>query len=98
MNSTRSAWPAFMSDWRIAESSADSSASSRRATHHPRDEDAPVLERLTQTLDRVAAELGELVQEQDTVVGECSAMYLDAGESIDLLPGGVMLRPMADSP
>jgi hypothetical protein len=34
----------------------------------PRDDHAPVLERLTQTFDRVAAELGELVEEQDTVV------------------------------
>ena len=30
-----------------------------------------------QTLDGVAAELGELVEEQDTVVPEGSQMYLD---------------------
>jgi hypothetical protein len=40
----------------------------RRATHHPGDLDATVLERLAQALDRVAAKLGELVEEQDTVV------------------------------
>jgi hypothetical protein len=39
-------------------------------TQHPPDDHAPVLERLTQTLDRVAAELGELVEEQHPVVGE----------------------------
>jgi hypothetical protein len=37
-----------------------------------------LLEQLTQTFDRVAAELGELVEEQDTVVRECSRMYLEA--------------------
>ena len=42
--------------------------------HHPRDDHAPVLERLTQTFDRVAAELGELVEEQDTVVRQGSSM------------------------
>ena len=38
--------------------------------HHPRDDDATVLEGLTQPFDRVAAELRELVQEQHPVVGE----------------------------
>ena len=41
--------------------------------HHP-----AVLERLAQTLDGVAAELGELVQEQHAVVRERSRMYLEA--------------------
>jgi hypothetical protein len=61
---------------RIAESSAGGSASSSSGDHHPRDEDPPVLERLTKTFDRVAAELGELVEEQDAVMRECARMYL----------------------
>ncbi len=36
-------------------------------TDRARDDDAAVLERLAQALDRVAAELGELVEEQDAV-------------------------------
>ena len=44
---------------------------------HPGHDQPPVLERLTQTFDRVAAELGELVEEQDTVVPEGSQMYVD---------------------
>jgi hypothetical protein len=38
--------------------------------HHPGHHDAPVLHRLAQPLDRVAAELGELVQEQDAMMRE----------------------------
>jgi len=59
--------------------------------HHPRDDDATVLDGLTQPLDHdatvldgltqpldhVAAELRELVQEQHAVVPEGSSMYLD---------------------
>jgi hypothetical protein len=45
--------------------------------HHPRDDHAPVLERLAEPFDRVAAELGELVEEQDTVVRQCSGMSPD---------------------
>jgi hypothetical protein len=44
-----------------------------RKLHHPtapRHDDAAVLERLAQTLHRVPPEFRELVQEQDTVVGE----------------------------
>jgi hypothetical protein len=37
----------------------------------------PVLERLTQTLDRVAAELRELVEEQHPVVPQGVTMFLD---------------------
>jgi hypothetical protein len=48
-----------------------------RATHHPRDDHARVLERLAQALDRVAAELRELVEEQHPVVRECSGVSLD---------------------
>jgi hypothetical protein len=40
----------------------------------PRDDHTPVLERLTQTFDRVAAELRELVEEQHTVVRQRSQM------------------------
>jgi hypothetical protein len=83
-----------MSDCRIAESSADGSASSlvRRSkppaglafgdereprrehhrAHHPRHDHTPVLERLAQALDRVAAELRELVEEQHPMVRQCS--------------------------
>ena len=44
---------------------------------HPRDDDATVLEGLTETLDRVATELRELVQEEHSVVREGARMYLD---------------------
>jgi hypothetical protein len=40
--------------------------------HHPRDDHAPVLERLSQAFDRVAAELRELVEEQHPVVRQRS--------------------------
>jgi hypothetical protein len=43
----------------------------------PRDDHLPVLERLTQTLDRVAAELRELVEEQHPVVPQGVTMFLD---------------------
>jgi hypothetical protein len=66
-----------MSDCRIAVSSADGSGSSSQSDPDPRDDYPRVLERLTQTLDRIPAELGELVEEQDTVVPEGSQMYLD---------------------
>jgi len=36
--------------------------------HH----DAPVLHQLSQPLDRVAAELRELIKEQDAVMRQCS--------------------------
>jgi hypothetical protein len=55
--------------------------------HHPRDDHPPVLERLTQTFDRVAAELGELVEEQDTVVPECEVITPD-GRSTWSVEGG----------
>ena len=45
--------------------------------HHPRDDHPPVLERLTQIFDRVAADLGELAEEQDTVVQQGSLMSPD---------------------
>jgi hypothetical protein len=51
----------IISDCSTAESSAAPRRRARTATHDPRD-DPPVLERLTQTFDRVAAELGELVE------------------------------------
>jgi hypothetical protein len=40
-------------------------------THHPGEHDAPDLERLAQALDRVSAELRELVEEQHRVVRQC---------------------------
>ena len=43
-----------------------------RRSEHPHG-----LERLAQALDRVAAELRELVEEQPPVVRECSRMYMD---------------------
>jgi hypothetical protein len=46
--------------------------------HHPRDDHAAVLERLSQAFDRVAAELRELVEEQHPVVQQGSIMYLEA--------------------
>ena len=70
-----------MSDCRIAVSSADGSASSSQSDPNPRDDYLRVLERLTQTLDRVAGELGELVEDQDTVVHQCSRMYFDGNRS-----------------
>ena len=43
-----------------------------RRGHH-----APVLEGLAKAFDGVAPELGELVQEQDPVVGQCWVMSPD---------------------
>jgi hypothetical protein len=62
----------IISECSTAESSAAPRRRARTATHDPRDDHPPVLERLTQTFDRVAAELGELVEEQDTVVRQRS--------------------------
>jgi hypothetical protein len=44
----------------------------------PRDHDATVLQRLPQSLDRVATELRQLVEEQDAVVREYSDMSPEA--------------------
>jgi hypothetical protein len=42
--------------------------------HNPRDDHASVLQRLPQALDRVSAELRELVEEQHPVVRQDSIM------------------------
>jgi hypothetical protein len=68
MNSTRSAWPAFISDCRTTVSQQPARRRTRTTIHHPRHDDAPILERLAQALDRVAAELRELVEEQRPLV------------------------------
>jgi hypothetical protein len=39
---------------------------------HPRDDHTPVLQRLARALDRVSAELRELIEEQHPVVRQCS--------------------------
>jgi hypothetical protein len=54
--------------------------------HHPRDDHAPVLERLAQALDRVAAELRELVEEQHPVVAEGAPMYLENPLRLQVVP------------
>jgi hypothetical protein len=78
MNSTRSALPAFISDCRTTVSQQPARRRARTTIRHPRDDHSPVLERLTQTLDRVAAELRELVEEQHPVVPQGVTVFLDA--------------------
>jgi len=47
---------------------------SKHRSRHARHDDASVLRRLTESLDHVATELRELVEEEDAAVRECSGM------------------------
>jgi hypothetical protein len=55
-------------------------------TGHPRHDDPPVFERLTQRLDGVPAKLRKLVEEQHAVVRECSDMSPGVRRHLRLRP------------
>jgi hypothetical protein len=112
MNSTRSALPAFISACRSAVSSADGRRRACTTIHHPRDDHAPILERLAQDLDRVAAEPCEVIEEQHPVVPERDAITPDGtvtwsvvrgssgvGSAETMIGAGLRLRgPQAPEP
>src|SRR5664280_3179574 len=55
----------------------------RQGLTHARDGDGPALEGLTQDLQDIPVELGQLVHEQDTTVGERDLTWTRRGSSAD---------------